>query len=254
MKTIVLLFSFLFAPLLLAADYTRNVAILVFEGVEVLDLAAPAEVFAMAARYGARAGEPAYRVYTVGATRAPVASQGFLDVVPDYAIADAPPPDILVLPGGRADNVMGDAVLMQWIAAAGAGADHVLTICYGSFIAGRLGMLDGLDATTWYGSVARLAEEFPKTRVHSGRRFLDNGKMITTAGVAAGIDGSLHLVARDLGRLIADRTAEYMEYAWTPQAYTTSKYPRLNPRLDARGRALQDAAASARFRELLAKP
>jgi len=231
---------------LAAADYTKNVAIVVFDGVEVLDLAAPAEVFAMAGRFAMKDQEPAYRVYTVGTTRSSVASQGFLDVVPDYAIGDAPPPDILVLPGGRADNVIADAKLMEWIGAAASKADHVLTICYGAFIAGELGMLDGLDATTWYGSIERLAAEFPKARAHSGRRFLDNGKVITTAGVSAGLDGSLHLVARDAGRLVADRTAEYMEYPWAPPSQSASAYPLFNPRLDARGRSLQQAAAAAR--------
>ncbi|HYR28246.1 MAG TPA: DJ-1/PfpI family protein [Thermoanaerobaculia bacterium] len=236
----------LFAFPLAAAEYTKNVAIVVFDGVEVLDLAAPAEVFAMAGRFGMNGQEPAYRVYTVATTRSPIASQGFLDVVPDYAIADAPQPDILVLPGGRADRVIADAKLMQWIGGAALKADHVLTICYGAFIAGELGMLDGLDATTWYGSVERLAAEFPKTRAHSGRRFLDNGKVITTAGVSAGLDGSLHLVARDAGRLVADRTAEYMEYPWAPPSQTASTYPLFNPRLDARGRSLQQAAVAAR--------
>jgi transcriptional regulator GlxA family with amidase domain len=248
MKTTVMLALLIFAlaPPLAAAGYTKNVAIVVFDGVEALDLAAPAEVFAMAARFGARQEEPAYRLYTVATTRASIASQGFIDITPDYAIGDAPQPDILVLPGGRADIAIADPLLMEWIRSAGERAGHVLTICYGAFIAGKLGMLDGLDATTWYGSVPRLAAEFPKVRAHSGRRFLDNGKMITTAGVAAGLDGSLHLVARDLGRLVADRTAEYMEYAWAPQSYTSATYPRLNPRLDARGRSLQEAAAEAR--------
>jgi tetratricopeptide (TPR) repeat protein len=139
----------------------------------------------------------------------------------------------------------------------------VLTICYGAFIAGRLGLLDGLDATTWYGSVTQLGTEFPTAHALAGRRFIDNGKVVTTAGVSAGIDGSLHLVARTLGRYVADRVAEYMEYAWTPQSYSTSKYAQLNPRLDAHGRRLQEASIAAKagdsesavaiVRELIAK-
>jgi len=90
--------------------------------------------------------------------------------------------------------------------------------------------------------VPDLAKAFPNARVQPGRRFIDNGKVITTAGVSAGIDGALHLVAKTLGRYIADRTAEYMEYAWSPQSYTTSKYPLLNPRLDDTGRKFQQAS------------
>jgi tetratricopeptide (TPR) repeat protein len=100
--------------------------------------------------------------------------------------------------------------------------------------------------TTWYAAVPSLTEQFPNARVIPGRRFIDNGKVITTAGVSAGIDGALHLVARTLGRYVADRTAEYMEYAWSPQSYTSSRYPLMNPRLDAHGRKLQEASIAAR--------
>ena len=122
----------------------------------------------------------------------------------------------------------------------------MLTVCTGAFIAGKAGLLESLEATTWYNAVPRLAEQFPNTRVQPGRRLIDNGKMITTAGVSAGIDGSLHLVARLLGRYVADRTAEYMEYKWTPESYLSSRYTQLNPQLDERGRALQQAAISMR--------
>jgi transcriptional regulator GlxA family with amidase domain len=91
--------------------------------------------------------------------------------------------------------------------------------------------------------VPALAAEFPKARVQPGRRFIDNGKVITTAGVSAGIDGALHLVARTHGRYVADRTAEYMEYSWTPQSYVASTYAQLNPRLDEHGRKFQQRRA-----------
>lgn len=229
-----------------AAGYTKNVAIVVFNGVEILDLAAPAEIFAMAGQIAAQNGERAFHVYTVGSSKTPVASQGFLDVVADYTVADAPRPDLLVLPGGRADNAINDAALMAWMKTAAGGAENVLTICYGSFIAGRLGLVDGQDITTWYGSVDRLGAEFPNARARAGRRFLDNGKLITSAGVSAGLDASMHFVAKTLGRYVADRTAEYMEYPWAPQAYTSAVYPQLNPRLDAHGRRLQEASIAQR--------
>ena len=234
------------ARTLSAAGFTKNVAIVVYEGVEVLDLAAPAEVFVMAGRFGAQGQERAFNVYTVASKREPVASQGFLDVVPDYTVADAPKPEILVLPGGRAENAMADRELMAWMKTAADGADHVLTICYGSFIAGRLGLVDGQEITTWFGSVADLAATYPTAKVREGRRFTDNGKLLTSAGVAAGLDASLHLVARLLGRYVADRTTEYMEYAWTPPSHASSSYPQLNPRLDTRHRKLQEASIAQR--------
>lgn len=230
------------APAAFAAGYTKNVAIVVYNGVEILDFAGPAEVFAAAAGRGANGQERAFNVFLVSKTRTPIVSQGFIDVTPDYSIADSPKPDIIVLPGGGSQAVINDPEWLEWVRKSADGADHLLTVCTGAFIAGKLGMLDGNDVTTWYAAVPDLAKQFPNARVQPGRRFIDNGKVITTAGVSAGIDGALHVVARTLGRYVADRTAEYMEYAWTPQSYTSSKYPQLNPRLDDHGRKLQQAA------------
>lgn len=251
MKRTILLLSLL--PLLVATTlfaaeprYTRNVAIVIYQGVEVLDFTGPSQVFASAAQYGARGQEKAFNVYTVAKTKEPIVSHDFLNIVPNYGIADAPKPDVIVLPGGSSQNVIDDAAWMAWVKSSADGADNVLTVCTGAFIAGKAGLLEGIEATTWYNAVPGLAKEFPNTRVIPGRRFIDSGKIITTAGVSAGIDGSLHYVARTLGRYVADRTAEYMEYKWAPESYQTAKYPQLNPRLDAHGRALQQAAISNR--------
>lgn len=248
-KTAILLCLFACPGVLAAVEaprYTKNVAIVLYDGVEVLDFAGPSEVFATASGLGANGREKAFNVYTVSRSKAPVVSQGFLDVVPDYSIEDSPKPDILVLPGGGTEGVLKDAAWMEWIRNAGRDAEHVLTVCTGAFIAGRAGLLEGIEATTWYNAVPRLAQEFPNTRVQPGRRFVDNGKVITTAGVSAGIDGSLHVVARLLGRYVADRTAEYMEYKWSPESYLSSRYTLLNPRLDDRGRSLQQASIATR--------
>jgi transcriptional regulator GlxA family with amidase domain len=229
-----------------SAPYTKNVAIVIYDGVEILDFAGPAEVFAAASGYGSKGREKAFNCYTVSKTKTPLVSQGFIDVTPDHSIADCPKPDIIVLPGGSSQNVVNDEEWMRWVASAGGDAEQILTVCTGAFIAGKAGFLDGVDATTWYNAVPALAEQFPNARVQPGRRYIDNGKMITTAGVSAGIDGSLHLVARLLGRYVADRTAEYMEYKWTPESYLSSHYTLLNPQLDERGRTLQQAAISSR--------
>jgi transcriptional regulator GlxA family with amidase domain len=245
-KRLLVLLALTLAVPAYAAGYTKNVAIVVYDGVEILDFAGPAEVFAAAGGQGANGSERAFNVYLVSKTRTPIVSQGFIDVTPDYSIADSPKPDIIVLPGGGSQSVLNDPEWLEWVRTTAEGADNVLTVCTGAFIAGKLGMLDGHDVTTWYAAVPDLAKQFPNARVQPGRRFIDNGKVVTTAGVSAGIDGSLHLVARTLGRYVADRTAEYMEYAWTPQSYTSSRYAQLNPRLDEHGRKLQQAAITLR--------
>jgi transcriptional regulator GlxA family with amidase domain len=235
--------------------YTRNVAIVLYDGVELLDFAGPAEVFAAAGGIGAVGapdGAPAFNVFTVGKTREPITSQGFLEVVPDHSIADAPPTDIILLPGGGSDVVTTDPAMMRWVTERARAAQLSVTVCTGAMILAKAGMLDGRDATTWYNAIDALRRVAPRARVHHGRRFIDNGTVVTTAGVSAGIDGSLHVVARLLGRRVADETARYMEYAWHPEPYLAKGYATWNPSLDDRGRRVQQAAGLAgekRFKE-----
>lgn len=241
--------------------YTRNVAIVLYEGVEVLDFSGPAEVFQVASGFGAVGQERAFKVYTVGRTKAPLISQNFLKVIPEYSIGDAPKPDIVVIPGGGTQVVLKDAEFMKWISKAASESELALTVCTGAMTLGKAGLLDGLDATTYFRAIDRLQKMAPKARIHHGRRFIDAGRVVTTAGVSAGIDGSLHVVARLLGKRVADETAQYMEYKWTPEPYLLTEYSLFNPSLDERGRAIQQAgihaqeknwkAAEAAYRELL---
>ena len=223
-----------------AAPRTLNVAIVLYDGVEVLDFAGPAEVLSSAGDLAASRGVPATRVYTMASRKDPIVSQGFVRIVPEFSVDDAPTPDIVVIPGGNSNRLTDDPRFMSWLAGVQGGAT-TLTVCTGAFAAWKAGMLDGLTATTHYGSTSRLRQVATKTTVVDGRRFVDNGKVITTAGVSAGIDGALHLVARRFGRAVADRTAQYMEYHWTPEPWLAKDYAYLNPSLDERGRALQQA-------------
>jgi transcriptional regulator GlxA family with amidase domain len=225
-----------------AKQYTKNVAIVIYEGIEILDFAGPAEVFAMASRMGSDRGRPAFKVYTVAASREPITSQGFVKITPEYTIDDAPAPDLLVIPGGSSDALIKSEKFMTWANGAVKDAEITLTVCTGAFVLADAGFLDGLRVTTFYNAIGRLREAAPKAIVEEGRRFVDSGAIITTAGVSAGIDGALHTVARLLGRNVADRTARYMQYAWTPEPGASQGYTYLNPSLDERGRALQAAA------------
>ena len=205
---------------------TRNVAIIAHDGMEILDFAGPSEVFAAAAQFGEVGDSPAFRVYTVGVSKAPVTSQGFVRITPEFTIDDAPKPDILVIAGGGGATLTNDPKAMAWIKAVAAKAEVSLTVCTGAFVLAKTGMLDGRDVTTWYDAIPRLREAQPALRVHDGRRFIDSGNVVTTAGVSAGIDGSLHVVARLLGREVADNTARYMEYHWVPEPYLARSYVR----------------------------
>jgi transcriptional regulator GlxA family with amidase domain len=186
----------------------KSVAILVFDGMELLDFAGPAEVFVAAG----------CQVYTVAATRDPVTSAGLVTMTPKYTVADCPRADIIVIPGGRSGAVSKDKRVTDWVAKAAPEAEVTLSVCTGVFVLARAGLLDGKEATTHHGAIETLREQFPKITVHADRRIVDNGKIVTAAGVSAGIDGALHLVDRLMGRSQASATARYMEYHWQPPA------------------------------------
>ena len=224
--------------------YTRNVAIVVYENAQPLDWTGPYEVYNDAARFGAVAGAPAFKVYVVSKTKAHLNLQG-LTVTPTYSIADAPKPDIVMFPGGPSDRVYNDPEFFAWAEKASREAEIAQSVCTGAFVLGKAGLLDGLEVTTFHGAIDSLQRTYPKAAVKSGRRFVDNGHVVTTAGISAGIDGSLHVVARLLGRRVADQVATYMEYSWSPEATLAGGYSYLNPSTDERGRLVQIAEVQA---------
>lgn len=189
----------------------RNVAIFIHEGVELLDFSGPGEVFAAADR------RRAFNVYTVALTEAPILSQGFLTVKPQYTIFNCPAPDILVLPGGDTRIPLGEPQVIEWIKKTSERAEIMMSVCTGAFLLARAGLLDGREATTHWGSIDELKRVAPATTVHTNRRFVSSGGIITSAGVSAGIDGALHVVDRLLGRDVSLSTARYMEYLWQPE-------------------------------------
>lgn len=191
----------------------RNVAILIFDDVEVLDFCGPFEVFAVTGRD--RAPRP-FAVYTVAAAPEPVTARGGLSVNPACAFDDCPRPDVLVVPGGWGTRrVMNDAATVGWVAARAGEAEVVLSVCTGALVLGRAGLLDGREATTHPTQFDLLAQTAPAARVvRGGRRVVDAGKVVTSGGISAGIDAALHVVARLCGRQEAAETARYMEYRW----------------------------------------
>jgi len=192
------------------------VQVLLFDDVEVLDFAGPFEVFAVT---GLRTGPAPFQVETVGLTAAPIRARNGLQVQPSLSIERSGPCDVLVIPGGYGTRrEMHNEVLLAWIRRQAESARVILSVCTGSLLLARAGLLDGLDATTHHGAFDELAAASPTTRVQRGRRMVDNGKIVTSAGISAGIDAALHVVGRLLGRGAATETAAYMEYDWNEQA------------------------------------
>jgi transcriptional regulator GlxA family with amidase domain len=193
-----------------------NVAILIFDEVEVLDFAGPFEVFGVAR---GDAGEPLFNVYTVAESAAPVIARNGLSVNPNYSFANCPPPDILLVPGGRGTRMLiHNETVIEWIKVQAAPVQQLLSVCTGALVLGKAGLLDGLAATTYHTAFEELRAVAPNTEQRPGQRWVDNGKVVTSAGVSAGIDMSLHVVEKLHGVETADRTARYMEYEyWQPE-------------------------------------
>lgn len=195
-----------------SGDSSRHVQVLVFDDVEVLDFAGPFEVFGVT---GLRSGPAPFRVETVGLSNAPIRARGGLMVQPSISTEDARRCDVLILPGGFGTRrEMHNASLLEWIRRQVEGAEAVLSVCTGALLLARAGLLADLDATTHHVAFDELTEASPSTNVLRGQRIVDNGRIVTSAGISAGIDASLHLVARLLGHPVAAETAEYMEYDW----------------------------------------
>ncbi len=193
---------------------TRNLAILLFDDVEVLDFCGPFEVFAVA---GQLVDPPAFHVFTIAETMKPVLARNGLSVNPHCRLGDAPEPQIVLVPGGQGTRrEMHNVALIEWIRAKSKTAELVLSVCTGALLLAKAGLLDGLEATTHRGAIDLLREVAPRTTIHADRRYVDNGRIICSAGIAAGIDMSLHVVERLLGPDVATKTAEHMEYPWHP--------------------------------------
>jgi transcriptional regulator GlxA family with amidase domain len=172
------------------------------ERVEILDLAGPLEVFNYAG----------WEVYIVGKTKEPIHAQGILKVTPEYDLTDAPEADILAFFGGNSDLPVADDELIEWVRDRGQTVQYLFSVCTGARILGRAGFLDEKTVTTYHGSLEQLQSEVPSATVRSDVRWVDNGKVLTTAGVSAGIDGALHLVAKIEGKKAAKQIAQKMEY------------------------------------------
>jgi len=197
------------------ATFSRvvNVAILLFDAAEVLDFCGPIEVFSVA---GNLAAPPSFNVCTV-AENTSVRARNGLTVTPDHTLDSCPKVDVLLVPGGIGSRKeMNNKPLIDWIRRTAQTAELVLSVCTGALLLGKAGLLDGLDATTHHGALDLLRQTVPTATVHEQRRFVDNGRIITSAGIAAGIDMSLHVVARKFGTDTATATARHMEYPWQP--------------------------------------
>lgn len=206
----------------------RNVAILIFDNVEVLDFCGPFEVFSVTGR---RDESDPFNVYTVAENK-PVSARNNLSINPSYTFETCPQPDILVIPGGGgryADGTpygtrreMLNENLLQWIHQLYPKTECVLSVCTGALILAKAGLIENMAATTHHCALDELRRVAPHTEVRDNDRIVDNGKLIISGGISAGIDAAFYLVAKLLGEEVALETATYMEYDWKPASQRAS--------------------------------
>jgi transcriptional regulator GlxA family with amidase domain len=196
---------------------TLNAGILIFDNVEVLDFAGPFEVFSRTRLIpgveARRSDEGApFHVFTVARDREPVTATGGLTVVPRHGFADAPRIDLLVVPGGFGTrSLLNDPETLDWIRHTAAAARQVTSVCTGALLLAQAGLLQGRRATTHWASLDLLDSLGAGVTVEREQRVVDDG-VISSAGVASGIDMAFYIVERLFGREVADETAKYIEY------------------------------------------
>lgn len=201
-------------------SHPRNVAILIFNDVEVLDFAGPFEVFSIT---GKRSNLDPFNVYTVAET-SPVLARNQLSINPHYLLSDCPPPDILIVPGGGGYHADGTPYgtrkeidnqrLLDWIKQYSQTTEKLLSVCTGALLLAKIGLLEDKVATTHQGAIVQLSEMLSKGQVYPEARIADNESVVLSGGISAGIDMSLYVVSQLLGLETAQETAQYMEYDW----------------------------------------
>jgi len=198
----------------------KRVGILVFPNVEVLDFCGPYEVFSVTRlREASRRDEASpFEVLLIAEHAGPVTATGGLRVLPDVTIDTCPPLDILVVPGGWGTRTeIDNERLLAWISARGKSVETLTSVCTGSMLLGKAGLLDGRHATTHWRALPWMCESFPTVTVEEKQHVVEDGHVLTSAGISAGIDMALRVVARYHGEEIARATARNMEYRYVPE-------------------------------------
>ncbi|MEI9864290.1 MAG: DJ-1/PfpI family protein [Limisphaerales bacterium] len=196
---------------------TRNVGIYIFDEIEVLDLGGPFEVFSTASRMKAKlnpgAAKP-FEVFTIAETIRPIQACGGLMIQPAFDITNHPAIDVLIVPGGVVTAELERPAIIEWISRMATKSELTASVCTGAFLLAKAGLLHGKTITTHWEDIADFRTMFPGIIVRDDVRWIDDGKIITSAGISAGLDMSLHLVARLEDEELAIRTARQMDYQW----------------------------------------
>ena len=196
------------------------VGILVFNQVEVLDFCGPFEVLSVARfldEESQRTDDCPFTVRLISETGGSIRCRGDFKVITDFDFNNHPEIDLVLVPGGWGTRKeVQNPVLIEWLIAQKEKTQLMASVCTGSFLLAEAGLLDGLESTTHWASIERMRKAYPKVQIMQGKRFIvsGQGRIVASAGIAAGIDMSLFLVSELVGEETARNTAHYMEYPW----------------------------------------
>jgi transcriptional regulator GlxA family with amidase domain len=190
-----------------------NVGIYIYENAEVLDFSGPFEVFCTSSRLG-ESGE-LFNVFLVGETGEAVNARGGFSVNPKFGFHDHPEIDVLIVVGGVHTEEIKKSEVLQWVACEAEKAKLVASVCTGAFILAEAGVLKSQNVTTHWEDIPDLRKNYKKLIVHENKRWIDEGHIVTSGGISAGIDMSLYLVSKLHSIGLAEKTAHQMEFDWT---------------------------------------
>lgn len=199
-----------------------NVGLLLYDDVELLDFAGPYEVFTTASRVAHLLNQPSPFTTRTHAQTTHIRARAGLTIVADAGLDDAPI-DLLIVPGGVTDDAQKNPALVPWLAQAADKARCVASVCTGAFLLAEAGLLDQRPVTTHWEDIEALQAQFPSLRLERDVRFIDHGALATSAGISAGIDLALHLVARFASPQLATATAKQMDYHSTTHTHKTQE-------------------------------
>ena len=188
-----------------------DIGIYIYDQAEVLDFSGPFEVLSVANRL-AKLG---WNIWLVAEEKSLVEARGVFQVKPHYSIQNVPELDVLIVVGGVHSDELRKTEVINWIRKTTEKTQITASVCTGAFLLAEAGLLDGLEVTTHWEDIPDLQRNYPNLQVRKGIRWIEQGKLFTAAGISAGIDTSLELVARLAGAEQAERTARQMEYAWS---------------------------------------
>ncbi|MGD9211533.1 MAG: DJ-1/PfpI family protein [Desulfobacteraceae bacterium] len=189
-----------------------KIGIYIYDQAEVLDFSGPFEVFSTALRVCSN--EAPFEVFLIGETGEVVTARAGFKVIPNYGFHNHPQIDVLIVVGGFHYEELKKVNVLEWLAKQAKTVQHIASVCSGTWLLAEAGVLTNQNVTTHWEDISLLQKSYPNLKVHENARWIDEGRIVTSASISAGIDMSLYLVSKLHSLTLAQKTARQMEYEW----------------------------------------